>query len=144
MTQKIEQLVELKVATALFHGTFENDEYLITGILNDACYNSQRAVQMKKDWWNSKIEEASGYEMESQRADSNDAKNVATNNYERIVQMLTRIRENFTNELEQLKMRHQADLMAYKQVTGNAWEPRKPAARPAKKASLATLGKVAA
>lgn len=122
MTQKIATLVQLKLDTILFHGTMDDDAYLLTQIAKDACYTSKRAVEYKTNWWNTQLEEADGYDMEASRADSNDAKNVAANKAEAIFTRLDKIRDRFQNELDQLKMRHEADCQVFKKLTGQAFD----------------------
>lgn len=121
MTTKLEKLTAMKVEVALFHGTFEHDEYLITQILNDACYNSDRAVNMKLKWWHDKVAEADAFYAEADKADSDDARNTAGNNGDRVVNMLSRIEQRFQSELAELKLRNEADLAAYEQVVGTSW-----------------------
>lgn len=140
MDSNIEKLAEMKIAVALAHGSYEDHEYLILSILRDACWSSNRAIEGKKKWWNDKVDEAGAYAMESERAESNDAKNVAQNKSESIVDMLHRIRDRWQEELSMLEDRHEADKLAHKRVTGLDWsKPSNTGSKPVSRKDIASL-----
>lgn len=129
MDTNFQKLVEMKTAIILFHGTVENDEYLLNQIAKDACYTSLRAIEWKEKWWEDKCNEIDAILLEKADAKSDVTANALEMQAQSKAEMLERVRDSFVEELGQLKTRHKADLAAYEIIFGMPWmkNERKPA-----------------
>lgn len=106
-------LVELKLAVVYYHAGEEN-EYLRTAIARDACYTSHNSINYKTEQMSKvRADLASLMEGEgSEVVDINIAKKVEIYN-------------SMDDELNQLTMRHQADLEVFEKITGEQWSYRR-------------------
>jgi hypothetical protein len=106
-------LVELKLAVVNYHAG-EHNEYLRSAVARDACYTSNNSINYKTEQMSKvKAELASLMEGEgSEVVDINIAKKVEIYN-------------SMDMELDELMLRHKADLEVFHKITGEEWSYRR-------------------
>lgn len=107
---RVTELAKIKITAVNFHKG-DNMSYLRNQIARDACYTSQNSLNWKLEQMSNlkaeiaELHEASGTEI----VDVKLAKRVD-------------IYHSMQDELEELEIRHQADLEVHKQITGEDWK----------------------
>ena len=105
-------LADLKMAVINFHKGDDN-EYLRTQVARDACYTSNNSIQWK-------LQQMSDVKAELASLMEGEGVEVVDINIDRKVE----IYDKMQLELDELQLRHDADLEVYKTITGEVWSPR--------------------
>lgn len=113
MTKTKTTLIDLKLAVINYHSGKEF-EYLRNSIARDACYTSFNSMQYKANMMSDVQAELRGL------AEEHEGSEVVHVNVERKVALY----HGMEAELAELSERHEADLKAYKTVTGDTWTAR--------------------
>ena len=105
-------LADLKMAVINFHKGDDN-EYLRTQVARDACYTSNNSIQWK-------LQQMSDVKAELASLMEGEGVEVVDINIDRKVE----IYDKMQLELDELQLRHDADLEVYKTITGEVWSSR--------------------
>ncbi len=114
MTKVLSKLAKLKLEVINYHN-HDNDKFLV-GLSRDACYTSHNSLQFKRKQIADALAE---YDI------AVEVKNI--HDQDRTQRWIDRL----CPELDELQVRHDADLEVYKALTGGeTWLPNKPVAAP--------------
>lgn len=123
------ELTNLKLAVVNIH-TGDENKYVRITVARDACFTSHNALKWKTEQMDDVRDEISGI--------VNDGGEVSNLNLERKIELFARME----SELNELTLRHEADLAVYEAVTEEKWRPgprTKAKAKPEMKAKLAEI-----